>query len=149
MTAIPSPTAPPRRPTPVTTMAWVALAGLVVALIGIGVLLLPLQTPTQDCGTAAGFLLNGRVNELVNPDDPPAGITKADALDNNTKPCQERAANRALPAGVAVVGGTLIALIAVAVEAIVRWRWRAATRRAYLSGSFASPEDERADPDPA
>ncbi|MEO6989623.1 MAG: hypothetical protein ABI239_13365 [Aquihabitans sp.] len=149
MTAVPSPAAPTRRPTTVTATAWVALAGLVVAFIGLGVLLRPLHTPTQDCGTAAGFLLDGRVNEFVNPDAPPAGITKAEALANNAKPCQERAGNRALPAGIAVVVGTLIGLIAVAVEAIVRWRWRAATRRAYLAGSIASPNDELADPGPA
>ncbi len=136
MTTFPSPTTPPpRRPTTVTVTAWVALVGLVVAFVGIGIMLLPLRTPTQDCGTAAGFLLDGRVDELINPDDPPAGITKAEALDNNANRCQERAANRARPAGVAVVAGTLLGLVAVLTEVGVRWRWRAATRRAYLAGS--------------
>ena len=136
MTAYPSPTTPPpRRPTTVMVTAWVALVGLVVAFVGIGIMLLPLRTPTQDCGTAAGFLLDGRVDELINPDSPPAGITEVEALDNNANRCQERAANRARPAGFAVVGGTLLGLIAVMTEAVVRWRWRIASRRAYLAGS--------------
>lgn len=135
MTSSPSPAAPPRRPATVTVMAWVALVGLVVAFVGVGIMLLPLSTPTQDCGTAAGFLLDGRVDEVVNPDDPPAGITKDEALDNNANRCQERAANRARPAGLAVVGGTLLGLIAVLTEAVVRWRWRLASRRAFFSGS--------------
>lgn len=135
MTTSPSHVAPPRRPTAVRVTAWVALAGLVVAFIGMAVLLRPLRTPIQDCGTAAGFLLDGRVDQVANPDDPPEGATKADVLDNNAERCQERAANRARPAGAAVVGGTLIALIAVLVEVIVRWRWRVASRRIYLTGT--------------
>lgn len=141
MTTSPSPDAPPRRPTSVTVTAWVALAGLVVAFIGIGVLLLPLRTPLQDCGTAAGFLLDGRVDEVANPDDPPAGTTKADVLDNNATRCQERAANRARPAGMAVVGGTLVGLVAVLAEAGMRWRLRAADRRSYLADSAPPVED--------
>ena len=108
MTTFPNPEVARRRPLAVTVTAWVALLGLVVAAVGAVVLLLPLSTPTQNCGTSAGFLLDGRVNVFVDPEAPPAGITKADALDNNAKPCQERAANRARPAGIAVVGGALI-----------------------------------------
>lgn len=120
--------------------AWVALAGLVVAFIGMAVLLRPLRTPIQDCGTAIGFLLDGRVDEVANPDDPPEGTTEADVADNNAERCQERAANRARPAGVAVVGGTLIALIAVLVEIIVRWRWRVAARRRRQQAGAAPPD---------
>lgn len=144
MTTSATPATPPRRPTTVTVTAWVALAGLVVAFIGIAVLLRPLSTPIQDCGTAAGFLLDGRADQVANPNDPPAGTTKADVLDNNAKRCQERAANRARPAGVAVVGGTLIGLVAVLVEAGVRWRWRTKVRSAQLSGSAPPADPETA-----
>lgn len=143
MTDLPPVAAPPRPPATVRVTAWVALAGLVVAALGIVVLLRPLRTPIQDCGTAAGFLLDGRVDLVANPDDPPPGTTRADVLDNNAERCQERAANRARSAIVVVVVGALIGLTAVLVEAVVRWRWRSAIRRSYLAGT-APPSDEAA-----
>ncbi len=88
--------------------AAVALLGVLVALVGLGLGLRPLATPTQDCGTAATFLLQGLPNEYVDPSNPPEGITRAEAEANNAEPCQERAGNRALPAGVLVVGGVTL-----------------------------------------
>ncbi len=124
----PSPRVPGARL--VRATAVVALVGVLVALVGVGLGLLPLATPTQDCGTAATFLLQGRVNEYVDPADPPTGITSAQAEANDAEPCQERAGNRALPAGALVVGGTAVAVAAVLVESVARFRLhRAANRR--------------------
>jgi hypothetical protein len=126
-----TPQTPPREPGArvVRVTAVVALVGVLLALVGLGLGLQPLATPTQDCGTAATFLLQGRVNEYVNPADPPPGITRAEAEANNAEPCQERAGNRALPAGALLVGGTLLAAVAVLVEAAVRFRLHRARNR--------------------
>ncbi len=113
----------------VRATAAVALVGVLVALLGLALGLRPLATPTQDCGTAATFLLHGRVNEFVDPADPPAGITRAEAEANNAEPCQERAGNRALPAGLLVVGGTTVGVLALLTEAVVRFRVHRAANR--------------------
>lgn len=102
--------------------AAVALLGVLVALVGLGLGLRPLATPTQDCGTAATFLLQGRPNEYVDPSNPPEGITSAEAEANNAEPCQERAGNRALPAGLLLVGGITVAVVALLVEGAARFR---------------------------
>lgn len=102
----------------------VATVAVVVALVGLVWGTRPLQTPTQDCGTSFSFLLDGRVDEFVDPANPPAGITAADAEANNAEPCQERAADRARPAGALVVGGTLLAATAAVVDLGARGlRW--------------------------
>lgn len=122
----------PRGSRAVRVTAAVAVIGVVVALVGLALSARPLRTPTQDCGTALTFLVQGRVDELVDSADLPAGVTKAEAEANNTEPCQERAANRALPAGVAVVGGTLVALVMLIVEWAVRLTISRAARRTGL-----------------
>lgn len=101
--------------------AVVATVGVVVALIGLGLLLRPLRSPTQDCGTAISYLLEGRVDILVDPADPPRGVTAAEARANNAKTCQARAGDRAKPAGALVVGGTGLAGAAAAVDGSVRF----------------------------
>lgn len=107
-----------------------ALMGVLLALGGIALAARPLHTETQDCGSAGSFLLDGGVNEFVDPANPPTGVTSAEAKANNIQPCQERAANRGWPAGILVVGGTLAALIALIVEAIARTTFgRQRTRR--------------------
>ena len=98
----------------------VAFIGIVLAVMGLALAARPLQTETQNCGTAGSFLLDGRVNEFVDPAQPPTGITSAEAKANNAQPCQERAANRAWPAGILVVGGTLVALLSLTSEFTVR-----------------------------
>lgn len=121
---VPTPGAGERPPgsTTVRVTALVALLGVLVAVGAVGWGGWPLRTPTQDCGTAATFLIGGRVNQFVDPSNPPDGITPAEARANNQEPCQERAGNRALPAGVVLVSGTLIALLALIVEFFVRLR---------------------------
>ncbi|MEZ5177453.1 MAG: hypothetical protein R2746_03995 [Acidimicrobiales bacterium] len=114
----------------VRATAIVGFVAVLVALVGLALGLRPLSTPTQDCGTAASFLLRGKVNVFVDPSNPPEGITRAEAEANNAEPCQERAANRAKPAGALVVGGTFVGLVALLVEWVARFRLhRAANRR--------------------
>ena len=97
-----------------------ALMGVLLAFVGIALAARPLHTETQDCGSAGSFLLDGRVNEFVDPANPPTGVTSAEAKANNVQPCQQRAANRGWPAGILVVGGTFAALTALIAEVIVR-----------------------------
>jgi len=108
----------------------VAALGLLVALGGIWWGTRPLSTPVQDCGTSFSFLLDGRLNVFVqDPANPPEGITTEEAQANNADPCQERAANRARPAGALAIGGTLVGAAAAAVDLGVRGlRWFRTTR---------------------
>lgn len=124
-----TPVARPHRPVMRAT-AVVAVLGAVAALVALALLARPLETPTQDCGTAVGFLLDGRVNEFADPADPPAGASRADAEANNAQPCQSRAADRAKPAGALLVAGTAVGVTAALVEATVRLRRRRARHRA-------------------
>ena len=135
-----APTAPAAEPAPVPAdarpaphgllraTAVIATVGVVVALIGLVLLVRPVSTPTQDCGTSLAFLLGGRVDQFVSETDPPKGITPAEAKANNARPCRERVAERAKPAGVLIASGLLAAIIAVTIEVAVRgtawWRRR-------------------------
>lgn len=121
----------------VRVTAIVALVGVLVALLGLFLGTRPLTTPTQDCGTPATFLLRGKQNVFVDPGNPPQGTTKAEAKANNDTPCQERAFNRALPAGILLVGGTLVALIALIVEWAVRFHYHRAARM----GAWKTPPE--------
>ena len=101
----------------------VATVGVLIALVGLVWGTRPLATPTQDCGTAFSFLLEGRIDVFVDPADPPAGVTPSEAEANNAEPCQERSADRAKPAAGVVVGGTVLAAVAAAVDGGARgWR---------------------------
>ena len=108
----------------VQVTAIAAVLGVIVALAGIWVATRPVSTPVQDCGAAAAFLLDGRVNVFADPEDPPVGLTRAQVVDNNDRPCQERAANQAAPGAVMIVAGTLIGLVAATVEVLGRWSLR-------------------------
>ncbi len=121
-----APEAPRRAPAGLARVApVVALVGLVLVAVGLVIGLRPLRTPIQDCGTSFGFLLDGRLDQFGDPDNPPRGTTEAQVQAANDTPCQERAAHRALPALVLIVAGTLVGLLAAATEAI----WRTARRR--------------------
>ena len=122
----------PPRPLIARVAPIVATVGVVAALLAAVWVMLPLRTETQDCGTPFTFLVNGRVNEYVNPEDPPTGVTRAEAEANNADPCQERAANRALPALIVVAAGTATALAALVTEVSSRFRARRSAHRAGL-----------------
>lgn len=102
---------------------------MLLALVGTWIATRAVQTPLQDCGVSAAFLLDGRVNLYADPDDPPAGRSQAEVLDNNDRPCQERAANQARPGALLIVAGTALGLGALIVELLLRSRWRARARR--------------------
>lgn len=112
----------PPRPAILRATPVIALVGVLLALAGLGWSARPLRTPTQDCGTAFAFLLTGRIDVLVDPQNPPAGVTRAEAEANNRRPCQERAAARAVPALIALLSGVLLALLALVVEVGTRLR---------------------------
>jgi hypothetical protein len=123
----------------------IATIGVVVALLGIGILLLPVSTPTQDCGTSIGYLLDGRVDQFVSKDDPPTGITPAEAKANNANPCRDRVADRAKPAAVLIGVGLLVALGAALAETVIRLVRRAKRGRAHTT-SGVPPSDDPIDP---
>lgn len=114
----------PETPAALRITAIVGFLGLLLVLGGLFLLSRPVRTPVQDCGAAGAFLLDGRMNRFVDPADPPAGVSETDAIDNNTHPCQERAANRARPAAVILVIGTSITVVAGLTEVGLRWRLR-------------------------
>ena len=133
--ATPSPAdpapAPPRGLLRVTPI--VATVGVVVALVGLLLLLRPVTTPTQDCGTALGFLLDGRVNEIASVEDPPEGITPAEAKANKERPCRVRVVDQATPALIAFGAGLLVAVVAALTEIVARsigWFGRRQAQRA-------------------
>lgn len=112
--------------------AAIATIGVVAALVGVFLVARPLRTPTQDCGTALTFLLRGRLNEYVDPANPPRGVTAAEAEANNADPCQERAGDRGIPALALVAGGTALGIGAVVAEFSMRIRLRRRAHRAAL-----------------
>lgn len=124
----PTPTTPsvdgPPAEAPIPTLlratALTATIGVVVALLGVALLLRPVHTPAQDCGTVAGFLLEGRTDVAVDPNQPPAGTTRAEARAHNRHPCRERVADAAKPGATLVLAGTAAALVALLVETVVR-----------------------------
>ena len=118
-----------RRRRTARTTGVIACVGMVLSLLGVAALIRPLSTPVQDCGTASSFLLRGGANQYVDPADPPKGVTKIEAEANNELPCQERAANRARPAGLLILAGALVTIIALFTEWILRLRWHRANVR--------------------
>lgn len=115
--------------------AGVAAASVVLALIGLVVVTRTVRTPLQDCGVAAAYLLDGRVDQFANPDEPPTGLTRAEVLDNNTDPCRERAANQARPGLLLIAIGLVVGLVATFVEIMARWRWRRERRAAAVDAA--------------
>lgn len=137
------------------TTAWVATIGVVVALVGIGLSLRPVATPTQDCGTTLAFLVEGRSNIYVDPNDLPDGVTASKAQANNELPCRERVADQAKPALILFTAGVLSALGALIVEATSRgWAWRKRARRhhhfdaAHATGHLDGPDESQAHDQP-
>lgn len=125
------------RPRSLQVTAVAAFVGVLLAVAGIAYVATPLRTPIQDCGTAATFLIDGRVNNFANPDDPPAGATSEDVRANNDTPCQERAASRALPGALVILAGTLLALGALIFEFFARLRLSRRTRAALMAAELS------------
>lgn len=135
-----------RVPLPARLTAVVAVVGLVIALAGLWIATRPVSTPTQDCGVAAAFILDGRVDVLVGPAHPPAGVSAAQARSNNDRTCQQRAASKAGRGALLVVVGTATGLVAAVTETTMRSYWR--HRRRSLTTPFdglSEPHGESTD----
>lgn len=141
MPADPPPAAPGIfRITPV-----VATVAVVVAVIGLVLMLRPVSTPTQDCGTAMGFILDGRSDVLVDRADPPTGVTAAEAEANNEAPCRTRVTDALKPGSVLFAVGFVVAIGATFAEAGARTWWWVRNRRRPDDRSGA---DAEAHPEP-
>jgi hypothetical protein len=124
---------PPRPDLPPATSllgltAIVATAGVVVMLIGLGLALRTVHSPIQDCGTVAGFLLDGRSDRLVDPSDPDDGITRSAAEAAIRRGCHERVTDAAKAPGVLMAGGLVVAVLGAGTEVVDR-SWRRHRRR--------------------
>lgn len=132
----------PARPRPTGVLratAVVATLGVVVALLGLGLLLRPVTTPLQDCGTTLRFLLDGGVNEYANPDEPPRGLTADEVRSNNERPCRVRVADAAQVPLVMFAAGLVVSTAAAVAELSVRgWRWRQRRRGTMPGGPPAT-----------
>lgn len=107
----------------------IAAVAALVALLGLVGLMRPVSTPTQDCGLAGAFLLDGRTDVFIDPTDPPEGITAEEAEDNNERPCRARVVDVARVPALALVVGTAVGLVAGLVEVVVRLSARQRARR--------------------
>lgn len=126
----PAPTRPPPAAEP-RLLGRVTVAGAALSLVGFAValvlLVLPVRVPeVQDCGTAAGFLLDGRIDTVPDAegrilDAGGSVVTLADDVAETARraPCSSRVADRAVPAAVLVATSTLLGLVALSVESFV------------------------------
>lgn len=137
MDALPT-TAPPEAAEP-RVLARVTLAAAVLAIVafaGAAVLLaLPVETPAvQDCGTPGAYIYDGRVDVVPDAEgrirDAAGEVVTLDAdvaAEARRQPCQDRVADRAVPAGLLLVAALVVGGAALAVEtAVVRPRVRRA-----------------------
>jgi hypothetical protein len=108
--------------------AIVATVGVAAVLLGIGLALRTVHSPIQDCGTVAGFLLDGRSDRQVDPGDPGDGIPRAAAEAALEKGCRSRVADAAAAPGYLMAGGLVVAVLAGATEVVDR-SWRRHRRR--------------------
>lgn len=98
-------------------LAIVALAGYLAAAV---LLVLPVEVPrVQDCGAPGAYVLTGRIDVRPDPqgfvlgaDGRPQQLSDADAAAVRRAPCQDRVADRAVPAGLAILGATALGVVA-------------------------------------
>lgn len=112
-------------------MAWACLF-----LIGAGLVfgLLPVRNPkVQDCGTPLAFVLTGRVDGFVDPNNPPKGVTPKEAENANRKPCRKRVAPRAARSAELLLGGLVSGVTGAVMLGVGRSTRRRAAQRATAS----------------
>jgi hypothetical protein len=113
------------------TLAWVAIACIALGSV---IAVIPVSNPgVQSCGAPIDFLVRGDFDRLPDADGRIERDGKVVRLDQDARrravdhPCSERVERRAIPAGILVVGGSLMGMVAMAVAVTAAWR-RAATR---------------------
>lgn len=91
-----------------TVAAWICLA---LILAGFTVGSVPVRSPkVQDCGAPLAFVLGGRVDTFVDPNNPPRGVTPKQAEAANERPCRKRVAPRAVRSGELLLAGLVVGL---------------------------------------
>lgn len=94
-----------------TIAAWICLA---LILAGLAVGSVPVRTPiVQDCGTPLAFVLTGRVDRFLDPNNPPRGVTAKEAEAANKRPCRKRVAPRMVRSAELLLGGLVAGLAGV------------------------------------
>ena len=105
---------------------------LVLFAAGAVLFLLPVTNPgVQRCGVPAKYLLDGRVDTLLDPAQPPKGFTKAQAQAADDHRCRTRVADRAVPGALLLTGGVGLGLVA----AVAEWIARSARRRTLAAAA--------------
>jgi hypothetical protein len=112
-------------------LGWVAV-GLISA--GVVTALIPVRNPgVQHCGAPLTFLVSGELDRIPDAagrvliDDHVVTLSPAARTRAIDSPCSERVERRAIPAGVLVVLGSVVGLVAVAIGIVGAWR-RASAR---------------------
>ena len=167
----PPPAAPPAAPNaapeawpplaPVVTPPAGLLGRIAVVVAGLSllaylvagiVLVAPVETPgVQDCGAPGAYLLAGRVDRIpdadgriLGPDDEVVTLDADVAAEARATPCQDRVADRAVPAAILLVVATVLGVAAFAVELfVVRPR-----QRRLIRDGMAPPPDPLLPPPP-
>ena len=113
------------------TLAWVAIGCIALGFL---IAVIPVDNPgVQHCGAPIDFLVGGDFDRLPDAEGRIERGGKVVTLDQDARrravehPCSERVERRAIPAGILVVGGSLVGMAAMAVALMAAWR-RAATR---------------------
>lgn len=112
-------------------IGWTAVALILAAVV---VVLVPVDNPgVQSCGTPAAFALDGRPDvypdaggKVRRSDGSIDTLTKAEIDRAYDQPCTDRVGARLVPAGIALVAGTLLGVVALG-SSMVSW-WRRAAR---------------------
>jgi hypothetical protein len=114
-------------------LGWAAVAAIA---LGVALGLVPVDNPgVQSCGAPLGFLVSGELDRF--PDatgrlqrgDRVVTLDPAQRRRAVESPCSERVERRAIPAGLLVVGGSVMGLTAVTIGIVGAWRRAGARAR--------------------
>jgi hypothetical protein len=115
-------------------LGWTAIALITVGLI---LSLIPVSNPgVQRCGAPLGFLITGEFDRIPDVNGNVLRDDRVVTLDEEARrravetPCSERVARRAIPAGILVVGGSLMGIAAMTIGIVGAWRRASARARA-------------------
>jgi hypothetical protein len=112
-------------------LAW---AGVVAIALGVILAVVPVSNPgVQRCGAPIDFLVAGEFDRIPDASGRIERDGRVITLDSEAatraieRPCSERVERRAIPAGLLVVGGSVMGLVAMGIAMVHAWR-RAAAR---------------------